>query len=178
MRRGWDLRQTGVLRLAFDSLDTGRERTAGGVRAAIAAGIGADQIFSAPQRTTDTEGGFTAADPVLTQKQAFHRWIVIGMNDESVLGGVRAAEGLGLGGDTVIGVGIGGSGTAEAEFAKPERTGFHASVLLSPRRHGYDTATMMYEWITRGVTPPLLTYTTGTLMNRSNYRALLAADQA
>ena len=56
MRRGWDLRQTGVLRLAFDSLDTGRERTAGGVRAVIAAGIGADQIFSAPQRTTDTEG--------------------------------------------------------------------------------------------------------------------------
>jgi len=36
-RRRWDLTQTGVLRLAYDSLDTSRERTTGGARAAIAA---------------------------------------------------------------------------------------------------------------------------------------------
>jgi hypothetical protein len=77
-------------------------------------------------------GGFTAADPVLTQSHAIRRWIILGINDESVLGGVRAAEGLGLGADAVIGVGIGGSGVAVAEFARRAPTGFHASVLLSP----------------------------------------------
>jgi len=177
-RRGWNPAETGVLRLAFDSLDTGRERTEGGVRAALQGGILPAHIYSAPQRTTDTEGGFTAADPVLTQRQAIRRWIILGMNDESVLGGVRAAEGLGLGQDAVIGVGIGGSGTAEAEFSKPQPTGFHASVLLSPRRHGYDTSVMMYDWITRNVPPPLVTYTTGTLMDRANFRGLLRAEAA
>jgi L-arabinose transport system substrate-binding protein len=177
-RRGWDLEQTGVLRLAFDSLDTGRERTQGAVRAAIAGGVAPAHIFGAPQRTTDTEGGFTAADPVLTQQQAFRHWIILGINDEAVLGGVRAAEGLGLGADSVIGVGIGGSGTADAEFAKPRPTGFHASVLLSPRRHGYDTAAMLYDWIARGIRPPAVTYTTGTLMTRANAHALLAAEAA
>lgn len=178
LRRGWSLRETGVLRLAFDSLDTGRERTEGGVRAACAAGIMPSAVHSAPQRTTDTEGGFTAADPVLTQHPSLRRWIILGLNDESVLGGVRAAEGLGLGADAVIGVGIGGSATATAEFAKPQPTGFHASILLSPRRHGYDTAAMMYDWIAHDRRPPLLTYTTGTVMDRTNYRRLLEAEAA
>jgi len=177
-RRGWPLAETAVLRIAYDSLDTGRERTENGARAAIAGGIAPDHVFSAPQKTTDTEGGFTAADPVLTQQQAIRHWIVLGLNDETVLGGVRAAEGLGLGPDAVIGVGIGGSGTASAEFDKSRPTGFHASVLLSPRRHGYDSSAMMYEWIVGGIRPPLATYTTGQLMTRANYRALLAADAA
>jgi ABC-type sugar transport system substrate-binding protein len=177
-RRGWAPGEVGVLRIAFDSLDTGRERTAGGVRSVIAGGVAPAHVYSAPQRTTDTEGGFTAADPVLTQRPAIRRWIILGMNDESVLGGVRAAEGLGLGADSVIGVGIGGSGVAAAEFARSEATGFHASVLLSPRRHGYDTAAMMYDWIVHDVAPQPVTLTTGTPMDRGNYRRLLAADAA
>lgn len=177
-RRGWPLAETGVLRLAFDSLDTGRERTENGARAAIEGGIAPAHIFSAAQKTTDTEGGFTAADPVLTQQQAIRRWIILGLNDASVLGGVRAAEGLGLGADAVIGVGIGGSGSASAEFDKREPTGFHASVLLSPRRHGYDSSAMVYDWIVHNIRPPAVTYTTGQLMTRANYRALLAAEAA
>ena len=176
-RRGWDLARTGVLRLAYDSLETGRERTEGGAKAAIAAGIRPDHVFDAPQKTTDTEGGFTAADPVLIQQQQTRQWIIIGLNDEAVLGGVRAAEGLGLGPDSVIGVGIGGSGVATAEFAKPHPTGFHASVLLSPRAHGYDTCVMLHRWITRGIRPPLVTYTSGQMMDRRNFRSLLAAER-
>jgi L-arabinose transport system substrate-binding protein len=175
-RRGWDLSRTGVLRIAYDSLETGRERTEGGAKAAVAGGVRPDHVFDAPQKTTDTEGGFTAADPVLIQQQQTRQWIILGLNDEAVLGGVRAAEGLGLGADSVIGVGIGGSGAAKAEFAKPRPTGFHASVLLSPRAHGYDTSVMLYRWITRGIRPPLVTYTSGKMMDRGNYQALLAAE--
>lgn len=177
-RRGWAPGEVGVLRLAFDSLDTGRERSAGAVRAVIAGGVASAHVYSAPQRTADTEGGFTAADPVLTQGHAIRRWIILGINDESVLGGVRAAEGLGLGADAVIGVGIGGSGVAAAEFARHAPTGFHASVLLSPRRHGYDTAAMMYDWIAHDLAPPPVTLTSGTPMDRGNYRRLLAEEAA
>jgi L-arabinose transport system substrate-binding protein len=177
-RRGWDLDRTAVLRLAYDSLQTGRERTLGAKAALVAAGVRTDAIFDAPQRTTDTEGGFTAADPVLTRRSGVRRWIIVGMNDEAVLGGVRSAEGLGLGPDAVIGVGINGSGSAVAEFEKAKATGFYGSVLLSPRAHGYGTAAAMYRWIVRGIAPAPLTYTSGQMMTRGNFRALIAAEAA
>ncbi len=178
-RRGWNLtRDTALLRMSFDSLETGRERTLGGRGALLDAGLPSARVFDAPQRTTDTEGAFNAAGPVLTRAARFRRWAVVGMNDESVLGGVRAAEGLGLAAADVIGVGIGGSGAASAEFRKPRPTGLYASILLSPRRHGYDTAAAMYRWVTQGVKPSLLTYTSGQVMTRDNFVPLLAAQAA
>jgi L-arabinose transport system substrate-binding protein len=177
-RRGWNLAETGVLRLSFDSLQTAVERTVGGRDALVAAGVPRANVLDAPQRTSDTEGGFNAASPVLTRAARFRRWIMLGMNDEAILGGVRAAEGLGLGAADVIGVGIGGSGSAEAEFSKPQPTGFYASVLLSPRRHGYDTAEAMYRWVTAGVRPAPVTFTDGLPMTRENWKELLAEQKA
>jgi L-arabinose transport system substrate-binding protein len=177
-RRGWNLTETGVLRLSFDSLQTAVERTVGGRDAVVAAGVPRANVLDAPQRTSDTEGGFNAAAPVLTRAAKFRRWIMLGMNDEAVLGGVRAAEGLGLTGADVIGVGIGGSGSTEAEFAKPQLTGFYASVLLSPRRHGYDTSVAMYRWVTEGLRPAAVTFTDGLPMTRENWKQLLAEQNA
>jgi ABC-type sugar transport system substrate-binding protein len=175
-RRGWSPERTGVLRIAFDSLETGRDRTMGAVRALGMRGF--TRVFDAPQRTSDTEGAFTAATPVLTQRASIDRWIVLGLNDETVVGGVRAAEGLSLKPDAIIGIGIGGSESAIAELAKPQPTGFIATVLLSARAHGYGTAVAMYRWITQGIRPPTETLTSGTLMTRENFRTLLAVEAA
>jgi ABC-type sugar transport system substrate-binding protein len=175
-RRGWTPADTGVLRIAYDSLETGRERTAGAVAALRQAGFG--RVFDAPQRTTDTEGAFTAASPVLTAQARIERWIVLGLNDETVVGGVRAAEGLRIAPGALIGIGIGGSEAAIAELSKPVPTGFFATVLLSARKHGYDTAAAMYRWVTTGVAPPPLAYTSGILMTRGNYRDVLARETA
>ena len=175
-RRGWSPARTGVLRIAFDSLETGRDRTMGAVRALRRRGF--DRVFDAPQRTSDTEGAFTAAAPVLTARGSVDRWIVLGLNDETVVGGVRAAEGLSLAPDAIVGVGIGGSEAAIAELAKPRPTGFFATVLLSPRRHGYDTAAMVYRWIVTGRRPPAETLTSGTLIGRDNFRRVLAREAA
>jgi L-arabinose transport system substrate-binding protein len=90
------------------------------------------------------------------------------LNDEAVLGAVRAAEGRGFGADAMIGVGIGGAKSALNEFDKPEKTGFVGTVLISPKRHGYETSELMYNWIANGKEPPKLTLTTGKLMNREN----------
>ncbi|WP_430635864.1 arabinose ABC transporter substrate-binding protein [Sphingomonas hankookensis] len=175
-RRGWKPATTGVLRIAYDSLDTGRERTAGAVTALKAAGFA--QVFDAPQRTTDTEGAFTAAAPVLTAHAAINRWIVLGLNDETVVGGVRAAEGLRLPPAALIGIGIGGSESAIAELSKPVPTGFFATVLLSARRHGYDTAAAVARWVRDGQAPSPLTLTSGILLDRGNFRRIVAEEAA
>ena len=173
-RRDWSPANTGILRIAFDSLETGRERTAGAVAALRSRGF--TKVFDAPQRTTDTEGAFTAAAPVLTARANIDRWIILGLNDETVVGGVRAAEGLSIAQADLIGIGIGGSEAAISELAKPRLTGFFATVLLSPRRHGYDTSAAMYRWIVSGRAPAATTLTSGTLMVRENFRGVLARE--
>jgi L-arabinose transport system substrate-binding protein len=68
----------------------------------------------------------------------------------------------------MIGIGIGGSDSALNEFKKPSPTGFFGTVIISPKRHGEETSTLMYDWITQGKAPPALTLTTGMLATREN----------
>jgi L-arabinose transport system substrate-binding protein len=70
----------------------------------------------------------------------------------------------------MIGVGIGGAQSALNEFNKPTVTGFFGTVLISPKRHGYETSVDMYNWITQNQEPPKLTLTSGKLMNRENQK--------
>jgi L-arabinose transport system substrate-binding protein len=166
--RGWPLAEVGALRIAYDQLPTARERTQGVVDALRAAGFPVQNVVDAPQARSDTESAFNAANIAFTKHARFKRWLAFGMNDEAVLGAVRAAEGRGLRADAMIGVGIGGSKSALNEFAKPGATGFFGTVLISPKRHGYESTQMMYKWITRNVAPPPVTLTSGTLMTRTN----------
>jgi ABC-type sugar transport system substrate-binding protein len=176
--RNWPLAEIGLLRISFDNLQTARERTIGARDALIAAGLSAARVFDAPQRTSDTEGGFNAAGPVLTRQSSIRRWAIVGMNDETVVGGVRAAEGLGLGAADAIAVGINGGATAQAEFSKAEPTAFFATILLSAKRHGFETAQAMYRWIVDDIAPPPLVFTSGAVMNRGNWRRLEAEQDA
>jgi len=171
-RRGWNADEVAACVITFEELDTARQRTDGAIEALIAGGFPKDRIFKAPQKTTDVPGAFDAANIVLTQHSGVKRWLTCGMNDNAVLGAVRAMEGRGFNADTVIGIGINGTDCID-EFRKPEPTGFFASVLLTPRRHGYETAEMMYKWIRDGVEPPKLTYTSGILITRDTFEQVL-----
>lgn len=166
--RGWSVAEVGVLRIAFDQLPTGRERTMGAVDALKAGGVPAANIIDAPQTKTDTESAFNAANIAFTKQQKFKRWVAVGLNDEAVLGAVRAAEGRGLKGDAMIGIGIGGSKTAQNEFTKPAATAFYGTVMISAKRHGYETAANLYDWIVSNKMPPAETLTGGVLMTRAN----------
>ncbi len=172
--RGWAMTDIGAMRIAFDQLPTARERTMGAVDALKAAGFPAANIIDAALVKSDTENAYNAANIVLTKQSGFKRWIIFGMNDESVLGAVRAAEGRKLAQDAVIAIGIGGSKSALNEFAKPKQTAFYGSVLISPKRHGYETSLFMYDWITANRQPPALTLTSGALMTRANQVELRA----
>ncbi len=170
--RGWAVAEVGALRMAFDQLPTARERTHGAVDGLLAAGFPAANVIDANQAKTDTESAFNAANIAFTKHTSFKHWVIFGINDEAVLGAVRASEGRGLKGDAVIGIGIGGSKTALNEFAKPAPTGFYGTVLISPKRHGYETTMNMYRWITEKQAPEAITLTSGTLMTRANQGAV------
>ncbi|MFN3274011.1 MAG: arabinose ABC transporter substrate-binding protein [Paracoccus sp. (in: a-proteobacteria)] len=172
--RGWSMDQVGALRIAYDQLPTAVDRTGGAVDALTAAGFPAANIFDAPQSRTDTEAALNAATVVLNQHPDIKHWIAFGLNDEAVLGAVRAAEGAGIGAGDMIGVGIGGAASAINEFERPDATGFFGTVVISPKRHGYETAMNMYEWIANDAMPELLTLTSGTLATRDDYQQVLA----
>jgi L-arabinose transport system substrate-binding protein len=166
--RGWKPSEVGALRIAYDQLPTGRDRTMGAADALKAAGVPAKNVIDAPQTKTDTESAYNAANIAFTKNPTIKHWVAFGLNDEAVMGAVRAAEGRGLRADSVIGVGIGGSKTALNEFAKPTATGFFGTVMISAKRHGYETSTNLYDWIASNKLPPAETQTSGFLVNRAN----------
>ncbi len=171
-KRGWTPNETAACVVTFEELDTAKERTDGAMTALTAAGFPADRIFKAAQKTSDVPGSFDAVNVLLTQKPDVKKWLVCGMNDSAVMGAVRAMEGRGLNAESVVGIGINGTDCI-VEFEKPTPTGFFASVLLTPKRHGYETAEMVYRWVTEGKAPPMDTRTSGILIDRTNFRQVL-----
>jgi L-arabinose transport system substrate-binding protein len=166
--RGWDLKDVGAIDVSYDQLPTSHERTAAAADALVAAGMPRANVINSPMNHPDTENGFNAANIALTKNPQFKHWVAFGLNDESVLGAVRAAEGRGIKADNMVAVGIGGSDSALNEFKKPQRTGFFGTVIISPKRHGEETSELVYEWIKTGKEPPLLTLTTGMLATRDD----------
>ncbi|GAB2207339.1 arabinose ABC transporter substrate-binding protein [Roseibium sp. ROS1] len=167
--RGWNMSEVGAIRVSYDQLPTAVDRVEGAIAALTAAGFPAENIYDAPQAKTDTEAALNAATTVLNQHADVKKWIAFGLNDEAVLGAVRATESVGIPAENVIGVGIGGAESAINEFKKPSATGFYGTVIISPKRHGYETALNMYEWIANNKAPEPLILTSGSLALRDTY---------
>ncbi len=171
-KRGWDMKEVGAIRVSYDQLPTAVDRVDGALSVLKANGFPEANIFDAPQAKTDTEAALNAATVVLNKNAGIKKWIAIGLNDEAVLGAVRATETVGIPPDNMIGIGIGGAESAINEFKKPSATGFYGTVIISPKRHGYETALNMYEWIANGKEPEKLILTAGQLALRDNYEAV------
>jgi L-arabinose transport system substrate-binding protein len=168
-KRGWSPADTAACIITHDEFDTHRDRTDGEIEGLTKGGFAADKIVHSPQKDTSITGGRDAMNAALTQHPEVKNWLVSGINDESVLGGVRATENRGLAADHVIGVGI-GADSGRTDLEAPQATGFVASILTSPRRHGYETADMMYHWIKDGKEPEMMTWTNGILVTRDNIK--------
>ncbi|MDO8541952.1 MAG: substrate-binding domain-containing protein [Opitutaceae bacterium] len=171
-RRGWSKSETSVAVITYDQLDTTRERTDAAIDVVRATGFSEAQIHRAASRTGDIPGAFEAANALFVRAAAVKHWLVLGPADNFVLGAVRALEGRGFAAGDAIAVGINGTDCI-VEFEKPTPTAFFASVLLAPKRHGYDTVTMLHRWITKGEEPPLDTRTAGILVNRETFARVL-----
>ena len=171
-KRGWDMKEVGAIRVSYDQLPTAVDRVEGALSVLKANGFPEANIFDAPQAKTDTEAALNAATVVLNKNAGIKKWVAVGLNDEAVLGAVRATETVGIPADSMIGIGIGGADSAINEFKKPSATGFFGTVIISPKRHGYETALNMYEWIANGKEPEKLILTAGQLALRDNYEAV------
>ncbi len=169
-RRGWRPEEVGAVRITDYELPTAKERTDGATKALLDAGFANANIFDAPQRTTDTEGGSNAASPVFARHGNFKKWVMFALNEETVLGGVRASEQFKIAPEAMIGVGINGSAPAFAEFSKSQPSGFFATVAVSSTLHGRQSTLNLVDWIRDGKQPPLVTETTGTVMTRQNWQ--------
>jgi L-arabinose transport system substrate-binding protein len=172
-RRGWKQDEVAVAVVTYDQLDTTRERTDAAIEVAHAAGFDPAKIHRAASRTGDIPGAFEAANAMFVRAGNVSRWLVLGPADNFVLGAVRALEGRGLGPNDAIAVGINGTDCI-VEFEKPNATAFFASVLLAPKRHGYDTVAMLHRWVTKGEEPPRDTRTAGILITRETFATILA----
>ncbi|MEF0940881.1 arabinose ABC transporter substrate-binding protein [Rhizobium sp. BR 362] len=171
-KRGWDMKNVGAIRVSYDALPTAVDRVEGAISVLKGAGFPAENIYDAPQAKTDTEAALNAATTVLNKHADVKYWVAFGLNDEAVLGAVRATESVGIPAANVIGVGIGGADSAINEFKKPQPTGFFGTVIISPKRHGYETAINMYDWIANAKEPPKLTLTSGSLALRDDYQTV------
>ncbi len=173
-RRNWDASTTGVMAITADELDTARRRVDGSISALKAAGFPADQIYRVPTKTNDIPGALDAANSLMVQYPNVKQWLVVGMNDNTVLGGIRATEGQGFGADNVIGIGINGV-DAVNELAKSSATGFYGSLLPSPDVHGYKSIESLYKWVKEDVEPTKFVEVTDVvLITRDNFRDELA----
>lgn len=171
-KRGWSNEETGVIAVTFEELETAKERTDGAIEAIKAAGFPAARIWKVPTPKPEIPAALDATNALWTQHGDVKKWLVCGMNDNAVLGAVRALEGHGFGAESVVGIGINGSDCiVELEKSKP--TGFHASMLLSAKQHGYQTCEMLYRWVKDGVEPPKDTRTIGVLIDRANFQQVL-----
>ncbi|WP_312808145.1 arabinose ABC transporter substrate-binding protein [Agrobacterium cavarae] len=171
-KRGWSPSEVGAIRVSYDQLPTAVDRVDGALSVLKAAGFPEANIFDAPQTKTDTEAALNAATVVLNKHANIKKWVAVGLNDEAVLGAVRATESVGIAADSVIGVGIGGAESAINEFKKADATGFFGTVIISPKRHGYETALNMYEWVANDKQPEKLILTAGQVALRDNYEAV------
>ncbi|MFA9487996.1 MULTISPECIES: arabinose ABC transporter substrate-binding protein [unclassified Mannheimia] len=172
-KRNWDINETAVLAITADELDTARRRTEGSIDALIKAGFPQEKIYKSPTKSNDIPGALDAANSMLVQHPKVKNWLIVGMNDNTVLGGVRATEGQGFKPENVIGIGINGT-DAVNELSKPNPTGFVGSLLPSPDVHGYRSTEMLYKWVKEGVEPPKFTpIGDPVLLTRENFRAEL-----
>ncbi|WP_279023987.1 arabinose ABC transporter substrate-binding protein [Gibbsiella quercinecans] len=172
-KRGWQVEDTAVMAITANELDTARRRTTGSMDALKAAGFPEKQIYQVPTKSNDIPGAFDAANSMLVQHPNVKNWLIVGMNDNTVLGGVRATEGQGFKAANVIGIGINGV-DAVSELSKGQATGFYGSLLPSPDIHGYKSIQMLLDWIANGVEPPKFTEVTDVvLITRENFKTEL-----
>ncbi len=105
-KRGWDMKEVGAIRVSYDQLPTAVDRVEGALSVLKANGFPEANIFDAPQAKTDTEAALNAATVVLNKNAGIKKWVAVGLNDEAVLGAVRATETVGIPADSMIGIGI------------------------------------------------------------------------
>ncbi len=160
--RQWKASATGTI--IFTQADGGRNQARG---TAMAEAIRAEGFAPNQVKLIRWTGAADAQSQASAAMTGFANWIILGPADSPTLAGVRAAEAKGMAADKVIGVSIGGLGALD-ELKKPN-SGLFASLLISPKVHGYDNVVRVLNAVKAGIAlDPLPAFDNGILMTREN----------
>lgn len=165
---GWLSSETyGILSLEVQTLSVCEDRTNAAKQQLLDAGASEDSIIQAPYDGT-TDAALSAAGPLITANPQVDRWIVVGCNDEGVLGGVNALGNAGFQPDDIIAVGL-GAYEACRPWAAGLPSGFKAALYLSGVDVGAAAANALMNAIENGETLPLNTVADTTIVDPANY---------
>jgi L-arabinose transport system substrate-binding protein len=167
---GWlqdSAKKVGVLSVEVQTLSVCNDRTDNEKAAVIAAGVPEAQVFPVPY-TGEALSAQDAAGPIITANPDVTNWIVFGCNDEGVLGTLNALATAGVNPDDIIGVGL-GAYEACKPWAAGQPTGFKAGLFISGLDVGRTAASVLWDAIVNGVTPPPMSFAPTTIVDPSNY---------
>ena len=164
-------KQVGVLSVEVQTLSVCNDRTDNEKAAIIAAGVPEANVFSVPY-TGETLSAQDAAGPIITAHPEITNWIVFGCNDEGVLGTLNALATAGASPDNIIGVGL-GAYEACKPCAASQPSGFKAALFISGLDVGKTAATVLYDAVVNGKTPPAASYAPTTIVDPSNYSTVM-----
>src|SRR5512133_955895 len=171
---GWlkdTAKKVGVLSVEVQTLSVCNDRTDNEKAAVIAAGVPEANVFPVPY-TGETLSAQDAAGPVITAHPEITSWVVFGCNDEGVLGTLNALATAGVKTDDIIGVGL-GSYEACKPWAAGQPSGFKAGLFISGLDVGKTAATVLYDAVANGKTPPEASYAPTSIVDPSNYKNVM-----
>jgi L-arabinose transport system substrate-binding protein len=171
---GWlkdSSKTVGVLSVEVQTLSVCNDRTDNEKAAIKAAGVPDANVFPVPY-TGETLSAQDAAGPIITAHPEVTNWIVFGCNDEGVLGTLNALATAGVKPDNIIAVGL-GAYEACKPWAAGQPSGFKAALFISGLDVGKTAATVLYDAVVNGKTPPAASYAPTSIVDPSNYTSVM-----
>ncbi len=174
MASGWLYdanKAVGVLSIENLTLSVCNDRTDAEKIAIIAAGVSKEQILLVDYDGT-MRAAQNAAGPVIGAHPDITNWVVVGCNDEGVLGSLNALDAAGVSPENIIGVGL-GAYEACKPWASGQATGFKAALFISGLDVGQIAAQVLYDAVVNGIEPPKETFAPTTIVTPENYRDVM-----
>jgi L-arabinose transport system substrate-binding protein len=171
---GWltdTAKKVGVLSVEVQTLSVCNDRTDNEKAAIIAAGVPEANVFPVPY-TGETLSAQDAAGPVITAHPEITSWVVFGCNDEGVLGTLNALATAGAKPEDIIGVGLGAYEACKF-WAADQASGFKAGLFISGLDVGKTAATVLYDAVKNGKTPPAASYAPTSIVDPNNYKTVM-----
>jgi len=162
-----DSLKVGVLSVEVQTLSVCNDRTDAEKAAVLAAGVPEENIFPVPY-TGETLSAQDAAGPVITANPDVTNWVVMGCNDEGVLGALNALATAGITSDNIIGVGLGAYEACKPCIAGQD-TGFKGALFISGLDVGATAATVLYDAVVNNIEPPEATFAPTSIVDAMNY---------
>lgn len=165
---GWlDSGDYGVLVVEVSTLSVCMDRTNAEREQLRAAGVTDDKFITVPYDGT-TDVALTAAGPVITANSGLNNFVVVGCNDEGVLGVVNALRNASYEPASVIAVGL-GAYEACRPWQEGIDTGFRSALYLSGVDVGKAAAGALIDHIENGTPLPPETVANTTMVTPESW---------